>query len=156
MTPRPVRAGEFAALSALHGRAFDAPWSAAFLQDMAGRDGAVALCVDAPGGGEAPLAGFILLSCVVGEAEVLTLAVDPERRRGGIARALLQAAVAAVAAQGADAVWLDVAQDNAAALALYGGAGFTKVGRRRGYYLRPAPEGPVDALVLRRSLTATT
>ena len=49
---------------------------------------------------------------------------------------------------GAEAMFLEVAADNAAALALYRGAGFTQAGLRRGYY---APAG-TDAFVLRRDL----
>ena len=46
-----------------------------------------------------------------------------------------------------------MAADNAGALALYAAAGFEAVGRRAGYYGRPSG-GAVDALVMRRRLTA--
>ena len=45
---------------------------------------------------------------------------------------------------------LEVADDNAGAIALYSGAGFGRVGARRGYY--PRETGAVDALVMRRDL----
>lgn len=124
------------ALAALHARAFDAappPWSAEEFAALLAHPGARLLT--APG-------GFALLRHAGGEAELLTLAVALERRRQGIARALLARALAATAP---DPVFLEVAAANAAARALYAAAGFTEVGRRPGYY------GPgADALVLRR------
>jgi ribosomal-protein-alanine N-acetyltransferase len=59
---------------------------------------------------------------------------------------LAQGLVLAVAG-GAERMFLEVAEDNAAARALYARAGFAEAGRRRGYYARP--DGPAaDALVL--------
>ena len=52
---------------------------------------------------------------------------------------------------GAEAMFLEVAADNAAAIALYAGAGgFVRVGARPGYY--PRETGAIDALVMRRDL----
>ncbi len=94
-------------------------------------------------------AGFALVRTVAGEAELLTLAVDPARQRQGIARKLMRDWFARTEA---DFAFLEVAADNLPARALYSGFGFCKVGRRPGYYARPdAPA--VDALVLRRALT---
>jgi ribosomal-protein-alanine N-acetyltransferase len=50
-------------------------------------------------------------------------------------------------------LFLEVAEDNAPARALYAQAGFEEVGRRKGYYARPQ-SAAVDALVLRRRLRA--
>ena len=50
-------------------------------------------------------------------------------------------------------MFLEVAEDNIAALALYHRAGFAAVGRRRGYYHR-AGAAPVDAQVLRLDLNS--
>jgi ribosomal-protein-alanine N-acetyltransferase len=48
-------------------------------------------------------------------------------------------------------MFLEVAERNGAARALYAAAGFAAAGRRRRYY----PDG-ADALVLRRSLTPSS
>jgi ribosomal-protein-alanine N-acetyltransferase len=91
------------------------------------------------------------MRAIAGEAEVLTLAVEPAHRRRGAARALLRGALAQATAAGAEQAFLEVAADNAAALALYREEGFEEAGRRAGYYQRPGARA-VDALVLRRSL----
>lgn len=83
---------------------------------------------------------------VADEAELLTIAVEPARRGQGLGRALLEAVIVHAAALGAAQLHLEVAVDNAAALALYERAGFARAGRRRGYYARPGER--VNALVL--------
>ncbi len=131
-----------AALARLHAAAFTTPrpWSEAEFASLLAGLGAV--LVSAP-------EGFVLGRALEGEAELLTIAVAPDARRRGIGRHLLKQFLRDAAAQGAGTVFLEVAEDNAAALALYRAAGFTEAGRRRGYYR--TPEGrAVDALVLRR------
>ena len=60
---------------------------------------------------------------------------------------LLQALLHEAAARGATEVFLEVAESNAAARALYAKAGAQEVGRRRRYYADGA-----DALILRMAL----
>jgi ribosomal-protein-alanine N-acetyltransferase len=59
--------------------------------------------------------------------------------------------VAGAAARGATRLFLEVADDNAAALALYARAGFSEAGRRPGYYARPDGVRQ-DALILALNL----
>ena len=98
-------------------------------------------------------AGFILWRTAGGEAEILTVAVDPAMRRAGHGRALVDEAVRRASAEGAQALFLEVAEDTAAAIALDAAAGFAPAGRRKAYYPRPGA-GAVDALVLRRALNS--
>ena len=93
--------------------------------------------------------GFILARSVADEAEVLTLAVDPAVQRRGVGRALVMQAMGAAGSRGAAAMFLEVAETNHAARALYARCGFGDVGRRRGYYA-----GGVDALVLRATISS--
>ena len=143
---RPATRADADALAEVHAGAFDAPWSAAAILRFAEDPGGFALAVEA----EAGLAGFIVCRVMAGEAEVLTLAVQPGHRRRGVARSLLGGAIA-LAAQTAGAMFLEVAEDNPAAVALYAQAGFSPVGRRVGYYRRNAAPS-VDAIVMRRTL----
>lgn len=133
-----------AALARLHAAAFTTPrpWTAAEF---------AAFLTDPRYFLLAESAGFLLGSTVAGEAELLTLAVEPAMRRQGVARRLLAGFLSQAALRGATLAFLEVSADNGAALALYDSAGFRPVGRRKAYYL--APDGQrIDAVVLRRAL----
>ncbi len=148
MIPRAADAMDAGALADLHALAFEAPWPARDFADLLASPGVFALVAKEDG-----VMALILMRAVAGEAEVLTLAPAPARRRQGAARALLEAGLALAAGAGAEAAFLEVAADNAGAIGLYRGAGFEAVGRRAGYYRRA--EGPaMDALVLRRALNS--
>jgi [ribosomal protein S18]-alanine N-acetyltransferase len=83
--------------------------------------------------------------------EIITLGVTPAIRRQGAARALMEDLIVRARGLGVRALTLEVADDNAAALGLYAGLGFTRVGRRLGYYKRP-DGSTMDAGLLRRNL----
>jgi ribosomal-protein-alanine N-acetyltransferase len=133
-------AADAAALALIHAKAFppDAAWNAGTIGTLLGMEGVVGL--HAAG-------GFILARRVLDEAEILTLAVDPAHRRQGIGEALVETAALVTAAAGARVMFLEVAEDNAPAMALYAKAGFAQAGRRRDYYAPGA-----HAWLLRRSL----
>ena len=138
MSSTPESAALAQGLAALHAEAFDAPWSASAFADLLAQTG-VALK------GEAD--GFILIRTVADEAEIMTVAVRPSARRQGLGGRLVRAAAAHAAGSGATRIFLEVAEDNAPARALYGALGFELAGRRPRYY--PRAEGPaVDALLL--------
>ena len=84
--------------------------------------------------------GQIGVRHVLGELHITTLAVRPERRRRGYARALVGAALAAFPE--ARRVHLEVRPSNAAARSLYEALGFAATGLRRRYY------GDEDALLM--------
>jgi len=136
--------GDARILARLHAQAFDAPWDAPALGGLLRQAGVFGLGVDT--------AGFILCRVVADEAEILTLATAPSARRQGLGRRLVEAAAETAALRGATRLFLEVADDNAAARALYTRAGFVEVGRRRGYYAR-SEGGAVDALVLALDFT---
>jgi ribosomal-protein-alanine N-acetyltransferase len=95
--------------------------------------------------------GFALCRVATDEAELLTIAVAPDHRRRGAARALLDAVIAHARAVNARALFLEVGADNPAALALYGQAAFLAIGSRKAYYQRgerPAADATVMRLVL--------
>lgn len=145
---RTATCADAASLARLHAASFDAPWDI----------DEIAALLDAPGGlglvvhdaGEDT--GFLLARTVADEAEILTVAVLPHRRKLGTGRALLEAAVVAVRTAGAASLYLEVAVHNVAALALYEKAGFVRAGLRPRYYARPDGEA-ADALVLRLPLS---
>lgn len=89
---------------------------------------------------EGQIVGFIVSRSVFPEREILNLAVAPEWRRRGIAKALLRYQLA----QGGTH-FLEVRESNLPAQGLYRQFGFQEVGRRLGYYDLPAE----SAIVMR-------
>ena len=132
------------AMAATHARAFAGhgrAWSAEEFRQLL-QSGHVFVLGDAR--------AFVLGRVVLDEAEILTLATDPAHRRAGLARACLTAFEAQAAARGAVSAFLEVAEDNAPARALYHAAGYAELGRRKGYYTSRSGAA-VDALVLSRT-----
>ncbi len=127
-------------LAAVHARAFveERAWTAAEFATLLAQSSALVA-------GDAR--SFVLGRVALDEAEVLTLATDPGHRRQGLARAALADFEARAVARGAARVFLEVAEDNTAARALYSGASYRQVGRRAGYYA-----GGVAALVLEKRI----
>ena len=146
MKLRSATSEDAVALARVHGWAFDSPWPPEAFSALLATPGVFALAAV-----QGDPVAFILMRAIAGEAEVLTLAVAPEHRRKGAARALLTAALDLAAAAGSETAFLEVAADNAAGLALYKASGFEAAGRRAGYYARPDGVA-ADALVLRRTL----
>ncbi|WP_375451185.1 ribosomal protein S18-alanine N-acetyltransferase [uncultured Devosia sp.] len=97
------------------------------------------------------IAGFALIRQAADEAELLTIAVDPKWRGKHVGRALLRAALDDLRMSPARRMFLEVDEQNAAAIRLYSGQGFTRIGARKGYY--PRPDGSAaTALVMARDL----
>jgi len=141
---RPATVDDLPALADLEARLFgpDA-WSPAVLEAELSGDGR--RCLVATDGDEVVGCAITLL---VGEvADLVRIAVRPERQRRGTARTLLDEALAAARRDGADRMLLEVSATNVAALALYASAGFVEIDRRRRYY-----KDGSDAIVMRRSL----
>jgi ribosomal-protein-alanine N-acetyltransferase len=134
ITVRAALPGDLPAISRLQIRCAEAAqWP---IGDYAGQSLLVAL-------GDGAVLGFCAWrQTAPDEAELLNLAVDPDARRRGVASALLNA-LAAVA-QGT--LFLEVAETNAPALALYARLGWMTSGVRRGYYNK----GNVNAIVMKK------
>ncbi len=145
---RTATAADLDALARLHAAAFpEDPWERR----------ALARLLDQPKiharfsvRGRKPV-GFLLALVAGGEAEILTLCVDPGARRQGVARALLGDLYATARGAQSTRVVLEVAADNPIARALYAAEGFAAVGRRRLYYRRRGAPA-ADALILARPL----
>lgn len=143
-------ASDASRLARLHGLSFTDPWLEASFAALLGRQEVFGLMLIAHG---EEIAGFLLARVVAGEAEILTFCVDPALRLSGRGRQLLEEACRRAHSEGALSMFLEVAEDNIAALALYKKAGFVSVGRRKGYYVDAAAgvRGS-DALVMRKML----
>jgi len=135
------------ALATLHGRCFTVPrtYTAAEFAGFLASDTCF-LCSAA--------AGFALGRSVADEAEILTIAVDPDHRRAGVGRGLLTAFEAQAKARGAVFIFLEVAAGNDAAIALYQAARYRESGRRPGYYRYPNGHRE-DAVMMEKSLSSS-
>lgn len=161
----PIVRDDAEALSRLHALAFDAPgggWGAGEFASLLAQSAVFGHRAVRPAPG--PLAhpfqvfgapairatpdarGFVLLREAAGEAEVLTIAVHPAWQGRGVGRLLMDAALRELYARRAEALFLEVDEGNAPALALYRRLGFAQVGRREGYY------GGAAALTMRLDL----
>lgn len=134
------------AISALHRRADPPGWSLDSWRNQLAQDSVFAVTV----GGPCELLAFAALSLAAGEAEILMIAVDPAARAQGAGRRTLHFALEQARLRGAERCFLEVAADNAPALALYRRAGFSDIAVRKGYYARGGHA--VDAYVMTRPL----
>ncbi|WP_302931555.1 ribosomal protein S18-alanine N-acetyltransferase [Actinomadura sp. WMMA1423] len=100
---------------------------------------------EAPGG---EIVGYAGLAAAGGQADVQTIGVRADRRKGGIGAKLLTALLEEAVRRGSEAVFLEVRADNDAAHRLYERFGFERVGIRKRYY-QPSD---VDAIVMCRKL----
>jgi ribosomal-protein-alanine N-acetyltransferase len=136
-------AAHAAVLAALHAESIAPPWSTETFATLLGQPGVAGwIATD----NEEPV-GLLLARAAADEAEILTLAVLPRMRRRGIAAHLMAQLVVWAASASTTRLFLEVAEDNVAARALYERSGFITAGRRTDYY---APGR--DALLLTREL----
>ena len=97
------------------------------------------------------IAGFALIRVVEDESELLTIAVDPKWRGTRIGQALLKAVFDDLLMSPARRMFLEVSEENVAAIKLYQREGFATISARKGYY--PKPDGSqATALVMSRDL----
>ena len=126
----------------------ESPWNKTQLTAELARVGAVCLVAchtNAEVDHEA--IGLALGWAITDEAELTRVAVCPQHRRKGVSKQLLNDLCRRVAASGAKRIFLEVREDNVAAIALYEQMSWKIVGRRKGYY-----KDGVDALAMERRL----
>lgn len=148
----PLGIAQVEVLAALHARCFATGWDKDALRTLlVAPSGFGTLAIDDIH--DEPV-GFVLGRVIAQECEILTIGVIPGARKRGIGMYLVKSLIADAWSRGADKVLLEVADDNAAGLALYGAAGFSVVGRRPGYYRRNG--NAIDAHIMQRSKSAGT
>ncbi len=83
---------------------------------------------------EGPVLGLGCWWGVAGEVQIMNVAVHPSSRGERVATGIVRHILAVAVAAGASVVGLEVDAENEAAMALYEGCGFSRVGERRDYY----------------------
>ena len=145
---RGLRAEDAAAVTQILAEAPEAVfWTESSVKDALGWKGTRALVMNEVSGN---VTGFLIGRQAGDEAEILNLAVKRKNRRRGEGGALLQTALVEFRARGVSHVFLEVRESNEAAIAFYGKHGFSKVGRREGYYRAPEEA----AVVMEKKVTA--
>ena len=131
-----------AQVAALEKLCFSDPWSEKSVAGELSNELALWLVADDNGS----VLGYIGSQTVMGESDMMNVAVHPDHRRKGIAEELVTNLVQALAALGSHSLTLEVRVSNGGAIALYQKLDFQEVGRRRNYYRNPRE----DALILRK------
>lgn len=87
------------------------------------------------------VAGYVGSQTVLGETDMMNLAVHPDFRRRGVGEALVAALVEGLKARESHRLTLEVRASNAPARALYEKLGFRQIGLRKNYYRNPREDG---------------
>ena len=129
-------------LAALHLRASASPWSKESFASQLAQDGTL-FTFEAH--------AFALGHAVLDEAELLQIATDIDHQRQGHAKRILSGFETQARENGCARAFLEVAQSNVAAIALYTAAGWILNGRRKGYY-KYSDGAHEDALLMSKDL----
>lgn len=144
---------DMASLARIHAEGFARPWSGFEIAALARGKGAAIWVASEEGRFGRRLDGFVLLRQAADEAEIITIATARDRRRNGVARALMEHAIRELQRDRIRRLYLEVSETNRAAIALYEGLGFKRVGRRDAYYAGDGrPDNATAALVMARDL----
>ena len=143
----PMTADHLDALEQLERTCFSRPWSRKMLAEELDNECAAFLVAEDAATGEA--VGYAGLLVAADEGYITNVAVDPSRRRQGVAAQLLRVFDDFARANHLAFLTLEVRPSNQAAIALYQGFGFIEAGRRRNYYDLPKE----DALILTKYYT---
>lgn len=131
-------------LARLHARGFNRAWDRADFEQWLRRDTAFGVIARR----RARSLGMAMALTAGEDAELLTIATHPARRRRGIAVQLLQALDAEAASRGLKRWVLEVACNNLPARRLYERFNFVEIGVRKGYY--SSGQDQFDGFVLAR------
>ena len=137
-----MRPEHVAGISALEEDNFSAPWSKNSIRSELDNPLSLWLVAEQDG----CVVGYVGSQSVLGEADMMNIAVDASVRRRGVALRLVSGLVEALKANEVHSLTLEVRASNEPAKALYEKLGFEQVGRRPGYYRQPKE----DALILRK------
>ncbi|TMQ70594.1 MAG: tRNA (adenosine(37)-N6)-threonylcarbamoyltransferase complex dimerization subunit type 1 TsaB [Candidatus Eisenbacteria bacterium] len=145
ITIRPMRDEDLPGIVAVERLVFSDPWPESFFRGELSERLVHARVAEREG----RLAGYAVAWLGVGSGHLANLAVTPDQRRRGVARALLADLFEEAGRRGVESLTLEVRASNFEAQGLYFAHGFRLAGLRRAYY-RDTGE---DALVLERRLT---
>lgn len=135
---RRLNYGDLPAVLSIERRSFLAPWSLAMFVLELSKPSGVCLAASTDDG----LAGFLVCSRYADVWHLMNVAVDPNRRRRGVAGLMIEVMLDEAGRDGR--YTLEVRVSNHAAIAMYERIGFRRAGRRRRYY----HDNGEDALIM--------
>lgn len=138
---------DFSHMSRIHISNFVRGWKTEEIRELMEKPGTKGFVDDRDG----IRAGFAIIRMVEDECEIISIAVSKTSLRQGVGGKLLEFLEKYVKREGLKTLFLEVAEDNDAARALYHKAGFEEFGKRKDYYVRWHGRG-VDAIMMRKSL----
>lgn len=142
---RPMVMDDLPAVMEIENAAFNHPWSTELLKRELTHDwSTILLAEERLSNGKMKLLGFAIFWLVHDELHILNVATDPAQRRRGVARAVMNAAIAKARSRKCSLATLEVRRSNDPAIHLYKSMGFRPVGIRPNYYV---DEGE-DAIVM--------
>jgi len=142
MTIIEMKESHVSQIAALEKRFFSAPWDEESVQSELSND--LSYWLVAMDGDT--VAGYVGSQTVLGESDMMNLAVHPDYQRQGIGERLVLALVDGLKARGSHCLTLEVRSSNDPARHLYEKLGFQTVGKRKNYYRSPKE----DAEILRK------
>ena len=129
-------------IAALEKVCFNDPWSeSSIASELGNRLSLWLVAVD----GET-VVGYVGSQSVLGETDMMNIAVAPDCRRQGIAEKLVTELISRLRQKGNHSLMLEVRVSNTSARQLYAKLGFEQVGLRKNYYRNPKE----DAMILRK------
>lgn len=142
MEIRKMNEGDIAQLAQLEKLCFQDPWSAsAFTYELNNPLSLWLVAAD-----DDTVAGYVGSQTVMGESDMMNVAVAPAYRRQKLAENLILKLIDMLNDRQSKSLTLEVRVSNIPAISLYEKLGFVQVGRRPGYYRNPKE----DALILRK------
>ena len=143
--------GDADILSEIHEQSFSRGWGPDEFATLVAQRNVICLAARRIGVlGARRTVGFILVRHASDEAEILSVAVTPASRGKGIGRRLVEEAMRRLYRERINTLFLEVDEENDAAVSLYRALGFAEVGRRTGYYSQAG--SAATALVMRLQL----
>ena len=142
MTIIEMKESHVSQIAALEKRVFSARWDEESVQSELSND--LSYWLVAMDGDT--VAGYVGSQTVLGESDMMNLAVHPDYQRQGIGERLVLALVDGLKARGSHCLTLEVRSSNDPARHLYEKLGFQTVGKRKNYYRSPKE----DAEILRK------
>lgn len=90
--------------------------------------------------------GYYGMSAISDEGELLTIALNPEKRGRGYASQMMRTCILQAGFSGSKKIFLEVNENNMIAIILYKKFGFREISRRKNYY------GKDDAIIMQKDL----